>query len=86
MKKHTKVYFESRNKHPEDIILCEVCGAVACDLHHIECKGMGGSKLKDTLENIIAVCRKCHSEYGDKKQHKEFLFEIVRKILERNKR
>ena len=34
---------------------------------------MGGSKKKDTFDNLIAVCRECHLKYGDKKQYKEFL-------------
>ena len=36
---------------------------------------MGGSKKKDTFDNLIAVCRECHLKYGDKKQYKEFLKE-----------
>ena len=34
---------------------------------------MGSSKTKDKIENLMAVCRECHLEYGDKKQHIEFL-------------
>jgi 5-methylcytosine-specific restriction endonuclease McrA len=34
---------------------------------------MGGSKIADTIENLMALCRNCHTEYGDKKQHKEML-------------
>jgi len=43
------------------------------DIHHIDCKGMGGSKQKDYIENLQALCRECHLKYGDKKQYKEFL-------------
>ncbi len=25
-------------------------------------KGMGGSKTKDYIENLMAMCRKCHHE------------------------
>jgi len=38
---------------------------------------MGGRKSMDFLENLIALCRECHVEYGDKKQWKEFLNNIV---------
>jgi 5-methylcytosine-specific restriction endonuclease McrA len=55
---------------------CEVCGGVGTDIHHIEARGMGGSKDKDTIENLMGLCRKCHIEYGDKKQYKEFLKDI----------
>jgi 5-methylcytosine-specific restriction endonuclease McrA len=56
-----------------DFIPCEVCGSQAVDIHHINARGMGGSKTADVIENLMGLCRKCHIEYGDKKQHKEFL-------------
>jgi 5-methylcytosine-specific restriction endonuclease McrA len=37
---------------------------------------MGGTNEKDTIENLMGLCRKCHIEYGDKKQYKEFLKDI----------
>ena len=43
-----------------DWIPCEVCGAKAVDIHHIEARGMGGSKTKDVIENLMALCRSCH--------------------------
>jgi 5-methylcytosine-specific restriction endonuclease McrA len=36
---------------------------------------MGGCKNKDTIENLMAVCRECHLKYGDKKEHMDFLKE-----------
>jgi 5-methylcytosine-specific restriction endonuclease McrA len=53
-----------------------VCGAQAVDVHHIEARGMGGNKEADVIENLMGLCRKCHIEYGDKKQYKEFLKDI----------
>jgi 5-methylcytosine-specific restriction endonuclease McrA len=73
MKNHTKVYLKGMGYTTTDFIPCEVCQAQAQDIHHIECRGMGGSKIADTIENLMALCRKCHTEYGDKKQHKEML-------------
>lgn len=75
MKKHTKIYLDYFGYGIDDIILCEVCGSRGVDLHHIDCRGMGGSKGKDVIENIMCVCRQCHMEYGDKKQYVEFLKE-----------
>jgi hypothetical protein len=49
-----------------------MCGKRAVDIHHIECRGMGGSE-KDDIKNIMAMCRNCHITYGDKKQYKELL-------------
>jgi 5-methylcytosine-specific restriction endonuclease McrA len=36
---------------------------------------MGGTKTKDVIENLQALCRECHIKYGDRKQYKEFLKE-----------
>jgi len=71
LKPHVKIYLDYF-EHP-DFISCEVCGARAVDIHHIENRKMGGSKEKDDIENLMALCRKCHSEYGDKKQWKDWL-------------
>ena len=43
---------------------------------------MGGSKFKDIIENLMALCRECHITYGDKKQYKEYLKEIHLKKLQ----
>jgi len=65
MRKHTKIYFDYYDYGEQDFIACEICGCKAVDIHHLEAKGMGGSKTKDYIENLIAVCREhhvwCHS-------------------------
>ena len=73
MRKHTKIYFDYFGYNGQEFIACEVCGSKAVDIHHIDSRGMGSSKEKDTINNLMAVCRSCHVEYGDKKQHLEFL-------------
>ena len=73
MKNHTKVYLNYFGYTGEDFIPCETCGARAVDIHHIEARGMGGTKKGDTIENLMALCREHHLEYGDKKQYMEFL-------------
>ena len=73
MKNHTKVYFKAFGYDTNSWIACEVCGATAVDIHHIESRGMGGSKTADTIENLMALCRECHVEFGDKKHYKELL-------------
>ena len=57
-------------------IPCEVCGAAAVDIHHIEARGMGGSKQADTIDNLMALCRKHHEMYGDRKQWKDWLQKV----------
>ncbi len=77
MKKHTKIYLEF-NDEP----ICELCGKVAVDIHHIEARGMGGSDKKDVLENLMALCRHCHLRYGDIKILINTLQKIHLKFLE----
>jgi 5-methylcytosine-specific restriction endonuclease McrA len=76
MKKHTKIYLQYFKYGVTEFIPCEVCGLKAVDIHHIDCRGMGGSKEKDKIENLMALCRQCHIDFGDKKQHTEFLQNI----------
>ena len=76
MRKHTQIYLQGMGYKKTDFIPCEVCGSQAVDIHHINARGMGGSKTADVIENLMGLCRKCHIEYGDKKQYKEFLKEI----------
>ena len=73
MKNHTKVYLNHIGYIGEDFIPCEVCGSKAVDIHHIHRRGMGGSKDADKIENLMAVCRSCHIEYGDKTRYFELL-------------
>lgn len=60
----------------DDFIPCEVCGSRAVDIHHIHRRGIGGNPNADRIENLMAVCRSCHIEYGDKKEHLEWLQNI----------
>lgn len=82
MKPHTKIYMDYFGYTVADFIACEVCGNKAVDIHHIEARGMGGSKKKDYIENLQAVCRKCHELYGDKKEYKDKLKEVHLKFMQ----
>lgn len=81
MKNHTKIYLDYFGFTTADFIPCELCGAKAVDIHHIEARGMGGSKKKDVIENLQAVCRKCHIDYGDKTEFKDKLKEVHLKYM-----
>jgi 5-methylcytosine-specific restriction endonuclease McrA len=76
VKKHTKLYLTYFGYDESDFIPCEVCNYKAVDIHHIDCRGMGGSKKADVISNIMALCRECHVKYGDKKDFKEYLQDI----------
>ena len=58
MKNHTKVYFKHFNLAGNEFIPCECCGAKAVDIHHINARGMGGSKSKDDIENMVKESEK----------------------------
>ena len=75
MTNHAKIYLEHYGYSPGDFIPCEVCGVRATDFHHIKCRGMGGNPKgdKDNPSNIMALCRRCHEKFGDKRQYMEYL-------------
>jgi len=62
MTKHCKIYFDFFGYGMDDTIMCTVCSKIACDIHHVHPKGMGGSKYADRIDNLIAVCRSCHND------------------------
>jgi len=77
MKNHTKVYLKGMGYSTTDFIACEVCQGQAVDIHHIESRGMGGSKMRDNIENLMALCRTCHHEadFGINLK-KDYLYEV----------
>lgn len=78
MQKHTRIYMSFFGyKIPEDV-RCECCPAMAVDVHHIEARGMGGdpNANADVIENLMALCRKCHEKYGDKIKFLQWLKDI----------
>ena len=81
MVKYKKVYLDYFDLDISDFIACEVCGSRAIDIHHIEPKGMGGSKTKDNIENLIAVCRGCHIGCHNSKKFNNYAKEIHLKNL-----
>ena len=44
---------------------------------------MGGTKQKDSIENLMALCRKHHLQYGDIKDKKDYLKEIHLQFMKR---
>lgn len=78
MQGHTKIYMDYFGYTIADFIACEVCGRNATDTHHIDSRGMGGDPQhkRDVIENLMALCRKCHSDYGDIKEFKDKLKQV----------
>ena len=81
MKKHTKIYLDYYSYDETDFIGCEICNSKSVDIHHLIAKGMGGSKTKDYIENLIAVCRICHVKCHSNKEFNNNAKEIHLKNL-----
>ncbi len=82
MKAYTKIYFNYFNiayneSGWHDYIACEYCGAESVDTHHINGRGKG----KDVIENLIALCRKCHDSAHNEILPKNYLQEIHNRNL-----
>lgn len=83
---HKRVYIEffypGANNY--DIILpCEICGKEAVDIHHISPRGMGGSKNKDDIENLMALCRSHHDKAEAEGYSEHELSKIHRNFIDR---
>ena len=86
MKRHVKVYLEENGYDVCDVIICEIpdCGQVAVDIHHIEPRGMGGSKNKDVNENLIALCRPSHDKAEASEYSKKYLLQLAKERINAN--
>jgi hypothetical protein len=76
MKKHTKVYMDFFGYQIAEDVVSEVSGRPANDIHHLSPRGMGGSKSKDVIENLVALTRDEHERAEHDKDYNEY----VRKI------
>lgn len=72
MKRHVKIYLDWFGLHGETA-QCEICEAEAVDVHHIIRRGMGGGQDADRIENLMGLCRDCHTAFGDRHQYIELL-------------
>ena len=87
MTKHWKIYndFWLPELTIAQTFQCTACGQwLGTDIHHIQNKGMSGSKFKDFLENLICLCRKCHDRcHKDKRYNKEARIKNLRLIADK---
>lgn len=70
----------------DDFIFCEGCEKLrAVDIHHIN--GRHGKDKGNTIENLVALCRSCHT-IADNKAFNEFIekkhFENIEKKRDNN--
>jgi len=81
MRKHVRVYLKfwgyAVSSFSQEKILCDSCqNSTDTEVHHLSRRGSGGSKKKDTPQNLVALCRNCHilcesfKEYNEKVKNK----------------
>ena len=88
MRNHTKVYMTFFYLDESDYIACEMCNAPGQDIHHIQARGLGGSKCMDFVENLSALCRDCHNLAETDKNFNVYVrirhLELINKYLYEN--
>jgi hypothetical protein len=84
VKKHTKIYLDYFGYDVSDFVPCELCGQKAVDVHHIKARGMGGSKTRDVIDNLMALCRTDHERYGDIEAYRDYL-SVAHSVFMRNR-
>jgi hypothetical protein len=79
---HIDVYRKafSIGEQDRDSVLCEVCGACQCQIHHINFKSQMG---KNDIGNLIALCCICHDTAHGKVAGKELTRDQLLEITER---
>lgn len=58
--------------------ICQLCGRVAADVHHIVPAGMG-CKRTNELYNMLCLCGECHTQAHRKREIRERCEEWSRK-------
>lgn len=86
MKNHIKVYLSYFGYDISDGIICEAsvlepanCKGIAESVHHLSPRGMGGSKKKDFIENLCALCMPCHERAEHDKKFNDEVSLVHRK-------
>jgi len=66
----------------DDIILCEICGRKAVDIHHIIFRSQGGT---DEIGNLIGLCRDHHEKAHSGEIHAQVLTARHEMFMNENK-
>jgi 5-methylcytosine-specific restriction endonuclease McrA len=80
LKSYTKTYFKYFGFDESSWIPCEICGAKAVDIHHLEPRSRVKAKL-NLIDNLMALCRRCHEDCGKSMAMNETAKLIHRKKL-----
>jgi len=84
MQKHTQIYLDSFGLDKSDnnsFVPSEISSKRAVDIHHIIGRGKKG---EDRIENLMALTRDEHQDYGDEKDYMVLLLKIHQRFLDLN--
>jgi len=84
MKDYTKVYLDYFGFSTTDFVPCENCGAKAVDIHHLTPRSTR-KDLINKIENLMALCRECHTKAERFHNFNEDLRLVHRKALLKSK-
>jgi 5-methylcytosine-specific restriction endonuclease McrA len=76
VKKYVKIYMEYHGIQGDEWWPCENCSQTGNQVHHLIPRGMGGSKERDYIENLIGLCFDCHEKAERKILTREYLYGI----------
>ena len=85
LKDHKKAFSKYWGYSDQDIPICWSCyKGYAVDIHHIENKKMGGSpgNKKNSIDNLIPLCRKCHDFAHKDKLFNQSLKDILKQRID----
>lgn len=63
--KHVRIYMKYFDYATSEEVICEACGSIAVDIHHVRGRGIG----MDIIGNLMALCRKCHDRATGSKNY-----------------
>lgn len=75
MKPYIKTYLSYFKLDNPDEGIDELFGFMGNNVHHIYARGMGGSKLRDNIENLMCLRQDVHEIVGDKSAFRELLID-----------
>lgn len=58
MVSYKRIYLDYYEFGIDDFVPCEGCGKMSADVHHLDGRGPG----KDVIENLMGLCRDCHTD------------------------
>lgn len=76
MPEHTAVYMKHFGYSPGDAVISEISGKHCQDINHLVPRGMGGSKTKDTPDNLMALTRCEHDIFENYPEYKEWFIKV----------